>query len=833
VQALAALAERPLPPTTSRRLRGEALERCSRADVDRWAAALVEAVDLGAFDVSPASTPWAGAQLRSPEAAERALRRVQRLVGEQLPAVRALLATTCDAAGLRGASSVAEAQARTALLEGVRATTARFGPEVFAQSLGDVAAATATPQWRKDRDVRLGVLARWRLRRQARALVRPDVEVADAATLHEWLQQARAQRLTWQRVAVREAVPAAPADLDALVTEVGELRHELLALAEVLPARTWTELGAASPLEVQLPELTTLLRSLAADAAALETLPRRTVLLDELTAAGWRPLLEELQVRWSGPGSLDLPAEVQAAWWAGVLDTTALADPHVGAADAAGLRRARHELQLAVAAAHARQARAVRAAVDARADGDGDAAALLPVTAVSAAGVAALADRLGEADLVVVLGAQATATATALPALARARQVLVVGDPALPGPVDLHTAREREEVPADAAGSLFADTGGVLPTLRLDRQHALLDDGLLAGVPQVLRAAPEDSLPGPGRDGRRVVRTSGRPPGARRGPDALVDLAVDAALGALRSHPEESLGVVVPDAAGAELLADAVRRRALAAGLPLAVGREPLLVAAAGRWAGERRDHVLVLADAVLNGPGLGAAGSAGAGRAQVWMALTRSRLRTTLLLDDSGWASPAGAGAGAGAGDVAEGRRLLVQLALAWERPHEDGGARGRSPLVRRLAAACADAGLPVELEVGTSRVLPLVVRDARSRVGTGPALAVHLDDPAWAAAEVVDREVDGPTRLERRGWRYVQVLGADVHADAAAEAGRIAALWREVLAEAGHDLPWVLDVASVEEAPGEPEQAVAGLAAGSGQATGGPGAVREREAS
>ncbi|MBB2902027.1 hypothetical protein FHR75_002842 [Kineococcus radiotolerans] len=797
MEALTALAERDLPPTTTRRLRGDDLAACSREDVERWARTLVEAADLGAFEVGPATTPWAGAQLRTDEAAAAALARVEALVEVRLPAVRALLATVCDAAGLRGASSVAEAAERTDLLVGVRATTARFGPEVFAQSLGDVAAATATPQWRREHEVRLGLLTRWRLRRSARTLLRPDVGTGDWATLHDWLQQARGQRLRWQRACVRDGVPSVPADLDALVAAVEDLRHELEALAEVLPPRSWEELGAPSLLEVQLPELTALLRRLAAGAPALDTLPRRTVLLEQLGAAGWGGLLEDLEARWTGPGSLDLPSEVEAAWWAGVLDSVAMADPLVGTGEAGTLRRARYELQLAVAADRGVRAAVVRADLDARAGAHpGDDGALLPVAALSAAGVAALADRVAEADLLVVLGAQATTTAALLPALSRGRRVLVVGDPALPGPHDLPTAAEGRDEPRSTAGSLFADTEGLLPTLSLDRQHALLDDGLLQGVPQDLPGLREVSVPGPGLDGRSVARTSTRPPGARRGPDALVDLVAERALTALRAHPEESLGIVVPDAAGAELLADAVRRRALAQALPLAVGREPLLVATPARWAGERRDHVLVVADAVLNGASLGVASDPPAGRAQVWAALTRSRLRTTLVLDDSGWSSGQGTDDPAG-----EARRALAVLARDWEEHPGPAARPGRSALVRSLAAACRRLGLPVECEVGTSRRLALVVRDRRARAGVGPGLLVEVDDPAWAEVEVLDREVEGPTEFERRGWRYVCVLESDVFADVDAEAQRIARLWRDALADTGHDLAWIVDVTEARD--------------------------------
>lgn len=796
MEALAALACRPTAPSSTRRLRGAALEACSREDLAGWSGRLVEAVHLGAFDVSPATTPWAGARLRTDEAAAAALRTVGRVVEHELPAARAQLATVCDAAGLRGASSVAEAHERAELLAGVRETTRRFGPEVFGNSLGDVAAATATPQWRREHGARVGALARWRLRRTARALLAPGAGPVETALLHDWLQQARAQRLAWQRVSVRDATPHVPDGLDALYAAIATVRAGLLELDEVLPPRLLRDLtgtGAETLLQVQLPELQAALRALLADADAVSDLPRRTVLLDELEAGGWQPLLEDLAARWNGPGSLDLAAEVEAAWWSGVLDAAALADPLVGAPDAETLRTARHELQLAEAAARAHAAQRVRRAVDGRAArGLGP----LPVTAVSTAAVAALAgaglDDEGF-DLVVVLGAQAVATATALPAVSRGRRLVVIGDPDLPGPLDLPTAGAPAGVPAvrpPAGGSsLLEDTAGVLQTLRLDRQHACLDDTLVAGV--LDPEAVQDSLPGSALGSLRLHRTSSRGVGGRRGPDALVDLVTEVVARAVAQDPTSSLGVVVPDAADAALVADAVRRRALRDGLPLVVGREPLLVADPGRWVGERRDHVVVVGDAVLGGTGLGGGEDPVEAVAEVRLALTRSRTRTTVVLDDSGWASAPSPTPGGPTAPVAAGRELLLQLALSWE---ADGGQRaGGGPgaagaLVQRLAAACRDLGLQVTEAFGPSRPVPLVVRDPRLPQPS-PALAVELDGARWAADGVLDREVAGPFRLERRGWRYVRVLEADVHADVDAVAATLLRTWQDALVEQGRD--------------------------------------------
>ncbi|MCI2239856.1 hypothetical protein MO973_37160 [Paenibacillus sp. TRM 82003] len=819
MEALAALAERDVPATTTRRLRGRALAECRREDLPVWAARLRRAVELGAFEVSGASTPWADAPLRSPRAAEDALARVRSALERTLPAARALMATVCDAAGLRGAASVAEANARVELLEGVRASVDRFGADVFTVPLGDPAAATATAQWRRENGVRMGALARWRLRRRARALLLPSAAPESTAELHDWLQRARAQRLAWQRVAVRETAPHVPDGLDELCTAVAALRADLLDLERVLPGRLLGDVSAdrvedGSLLAVPLPELTALLRSLAADAAALDDLPERTVLLDELAAAGWQPLLEDLGARWGGAGSLDLTAEVERAWWAGVLDAVCLEDHLVGAPDAPALRSARAGLQLAEAAARTHDARRVRRAVDARVPvapaapvraalpalrGPGRpaeplgpeltaAAALLPCTALSAAGAAALAADLPQADLVVVLGARSTATSWALPALARGRRLVVVGDPALPGPRDLAdladlTGRDGTGEAAPPPRSLLDDAAGVLPGLRLERQHACLDDRLLEGVVPVTGDDAQDVLPGSGPDPRAVHRTSART-GARRGPDALVELTLGVVADALHRCPGESLGVLVPDAAGADLLGDVLRRRLAERGLGHAAGE--LLVAEPPRWAGERRDHVVVLADPVTGGAGLGAGH---APPQEVVLALTRSRLRTTLVLDDARWEA---AGHGEPGGSAVDGRPLLLRTAVAWESPAPH-GERTTSALQRRLAAACRDLGLPVTLGAGRSGAVPIAVRRPD---GTGPALAVELDGPGWAAVGVLEREVVAPARLERRGWWCVRSLEADVLADPAAEAHRLARRWREAVAELGEPADLVLDL-------------------------------------
>ncbi|NIZ90888.1 hypothetical protein [Kineococcus rubinsiae] len=831
--ALAELAGRPAAPSTTRRLRGASLQECASAHLPAWAARLEEAVQLGAFEVTPATSPWAGSRITTDEGAAAAARALTRVVDDELPRARALMATLTDEVGLRGASSVAEAGERVALLEGVRLTVSRFGPDIWSESLGDVSAATASAPWRREHGVRMGALTRWRLRRQAKALLRNGTAAGSNEQLHTWLLEARAQRLAWQRASQGKGAPHAPAGLADAQIAVASLRADLEALQAVLPPALLPD----GPLRsLPLPELTALLRALHADTAALGPLPRRTQLLDELAAGGWQPLLEDLAGRWAGPGSLDLAAEVQAAWWSGVLEVLSLEDPLVGAVDAAGLRQARAELVLADATRRVLAGRRLRGALDERAaSADASAAdplsapargattAVLPCWALSPATAAVvLGGGVGPggadepvADVVLVLGAQASSTAALLPALSRARQVVVVGDPALPGPRVLRTADRADEPVAQGGRDLLAESAAVLTTERLDRQHATLDEELL---PARLRRG-QSTVPGARLGVRRLARTSSRPIGARRGPEALADLVHVVVQAHLEEHPGESLGVVTPDAATAAAVADLVRRR-----LPRPAGEEgveDLLVAALERWPGRRRDHVVVVADSV-HGPGAGlgvrVADGTGldAGAADVALALTRARRRCTVVLDDSaledgppGHAAAPGVDAPADVTGPPDGRTELLRTALAWDAEDVAVPAAAADALVQRLAHACTTSGLPAVTGLGRSSAVPLAVRGAE---GGGPALAIELDGADWAAADVLEREVSLPARWERAGWHYVRSLSVDVLRDPTGEAARVAGVWHDDLlavrpAERSVDLP-----------EGPAERALDGRAAGTG---------------
>ncbi|PPK97294.1 hypothetical protein CLV92_104113 [Kineococcus xinjiangensis] len=869
-EALAELAERPLGPRTTRRLRGESLTSCRREDLPVWAAKLAEAAELGAFTVTPATTPWAGARLTTDEGARAVAGSLQRIVEELLPAARARMAVLDEQAGLRGADTVAGWLEQLRLLRGVRSSVERFGPDLYRRSLADVAAATAGPQQRREQGVRMGWWRRWRLRRQARALLVEGVTPTGMDELHEWLQSARAQRLEWQRASGCGGSPHVPAELADAESAVDALVAELDALAEVLPERCG---GVEGLRRLPLPELAALLRSLRADAAALDPLPRRTVLLAELAEGGWQPLLEDVGARWSGPGSVDLLAEVETAWWAGVLEAVSLEDPHVGAVDAAHLRQVRADYALADRAAAAAAAAGVRLAVDAlaaealralgpwpepagrgartvqprpvvdvlRAAGE-RARALLPCWAMGPLAVAEAVPADEVFDVLVVLGGERTGLSAVLPGLARARQLVVIGDreslPPLPfstvaaAPPDVvpvqggrgpgrgravpalappRVPAALEALPAEgAAPSLSAVADAVLPTVRLRTQHACRDERLLRPLLAAAdRPAGPDQVVLPGAAGAevvRVVQVAARGTGRRAEP-TLVEAVVAAVVEHVRRWPHESLGVVAPDADLARELDEVVRRGlAEALGVPTRTaagqevpppwplpGMDPLHVAEVERWRATRRDAVVLVVPAGAAGAEAAAASplaSTAVGRQRVALALSRCRVRTTVVAEELPPTALA----------AAPGERLLRGAVEQWGRcagdPAPAGGAEVGA-LVRRLAAACAGLGLPVVTGAGHGHPVDLLVGEpapaggGAGAEGAGPAgaplwhrgvLAVELDGPRWAAAPSLrERERGRPEELERAGWRYVRCLGADALADVDAEARRLASLWRE----------------------------------------------------
>ena len=245
----------------------------------------------------------------------------------------------------------------------VRDTLEIFRPDVFDIPLDDLVTATGSSAYRRSVGSELGWLDRWRLRRQARALLRPGRPPAD---LHEALAAASEQRVAWRQLAGSGGRPEIPVDLDRARAAHAGLVAGLSWLDDHLPGADTS--GAATEadavtrlLDLDLPSLRTRVDALAAAVGRLGVVPAVTTALDGLTASGLRPLVDDLRAR-AVPAEL-VTSEVEWVWWSSLSEEIALRDPRVAAHDGRALTRSVGEFADADRAVVAANAERVRSAV--------------------------------------------------------------------------------------------------------------------------------------------------------------------------------------------------------------------------------------------------------------------------------------------------------------------------------------------------------------------------------------------------------------------------------------------------------------------------------------
>lgn len=808
LQQLARLTStRPTPRTTVRL--GPDVARVLDADArTTLAAELVRAGELGAFTVRPGDTPWYGADLRTRADADVARHRIERLLATTLPALAARAAQVAAETGLVEATTVDMWAEQLAMLDGVRVALDVFLPIVFERTAADLVGATADKAWRAERGVEMGYWVRRRLRRQAKDMVRPGRPVAD---LHDALLRVQAQRDVWQAHCPNGGWPRLPDGLEHIEDEYRAVRDDIDALEHVL-AGTPAGGGLAA---LPLADLTARLERLRADSAALDTLPDRTGLLQHLRGAGLGDLVDDLANRRVAPAVA--PAELDLAWWSTVLEDVLAQDPALAGYDGAalGVLAARYA---ALDREHvARLAPPVLAAVAGRIgtvlrqhreQGEelfaelveerltslretfarhGDVARRLrPVLMASPMLVPQVLPPTRTVDLVVIDSAAHLSVEVALAAIARGRQVVVVGDPRC------------------ASGSAVRDLAAVLPTAALPARASRRDPYLTAflaghGYEGVLTPTPlPHSRPLVRLD---VVDGTGMPDQGSGTVETttvevqhVLDLVLDHAL----TRPEESLAVVTVSVAHAEAVREAVLAEvrsnpALAAYFD--TGRaEPFVVTDLANVAGLRREAVILSLGLgrtphrrVLHS--FGALSTPG-GAALLLDALGSTRHRLTVVscfaADDLDPLRLRGDGprllrdllafAGSrGAGSVTP--EALVAADADGNRP-EPAVAQRPEPdrLLVDLAERLWRCGLTVELDHGIPGGvrIPMVVGhpDAPDEL----LVAVLTDDAEYVAESSVRvRERLQADRLARLGWSVVRVWSAAAFLDPQAEVDRI----------------------------------------------------------
>lgn len=773
---LAALAALQQAPASRVRLSREVLGRMGQDELTETVDALVEAAAAGAWTKSRGEDPWWGAHLRNADEAARAREIVARLVTGELTEARTQAEQVCRAAGMPVPVSVEQWAQRLGLIARASQTLDTFTAQVYDAPLAEMVAATAD---REEAGERPGAIARARLRRQVRSLLRPGTPPADLAGC---VRRAREERDEWEAVAGRAARPSAPEGWDEALAAYTPIGEDLTWLAQVFAGRPMGHELTTVHLDTVLERLVTLdARADRAEVAAtahplLQPLRERGLgeLVDDLARRGVDAERVGAEVRFVHRSSLlahlrsdevpqRLPAEAvrEAERAFRRADRAHLARNARRARKAAlrRLRRTRSAFPSQVTAWQRAIERAAGGAVDLRdlmSRAPDVVLAAQPVVLASPLAVPSVLPPDVRVDLVVVDRAGRTTTARAVPALAHGRQVFVVGDSGGLGPEQFSVvadARAEAEHAGEVPGrSLLEDAAEVLPVRHLSTHYRALDQGLVAPLAPVM-PVPVHSFPG--------VRTE-TPVRARvvAGDEAdPVAAAVELVLEHARGAPTESLLVVADDEESAAELDQALR--AVLAGdhgaAPDAVALlddttvlEPLLVLPLRRICGEVRDRVVW-----VTGPGDALTQDARLAGAAVSAARRGVDLVTTTPVGD--WRDGAGTD--------------LVRQAVAF-RDRAEGG--GSSAVLAELTRRLREEGLTVhEGYAHGPHAVDLAVVGSEGRMAVAVDSDVHPE-----AAEVTPGRDDLRLRhdqLTRLGWVPVRVRSTDVFTDPAREVARV----------------------------------------------------------
>ncbi|CAM3587647.1 hypothetical protein GCM10007368_07620 [Isoptericola cucumis] len=804
LQALARLTSERPAPSTGVRLASEAVVALDGPRRRELAADLVRAAELGAFTLRPSSTPWFGAQLVTDDDARQALLRVERLRDVTLPQLRRQIAYTVEVTGLTTPTTVRRWGEQLTMLGGMRSTLDVFHPMVFERTAADLVQATASRRWRAEHGIEMGWPTRRRLRKRAKDMVRPGVRVPD---LHAALVNVQEQREVWAEHAQRGGWPTLPEGLASIEDTYEAVRIDLEALEPVLATTT---LGGHL-LDLDLDGLAERLQRLAGDSVALAALPERTALLRRARSAGIGDLVDDLADRRS-PATL-VHAELELAWWSSVFEQLLAADPALAGQDGAGLdalaRRFRQldREHLAALAQPVRVATRAHLGAVMREDRDGAEALFTELIEGRLTTLRDLAERHGDvlrrlrptliatptlvphllpahrtADVVILDAVQHVPTEVVVPAIARARQVVVVGDP------------------RSASGTSVHDLAGLLPTVTLQPHDNSRDPELTRllaahGYEGLLRPAP---LPRAEELVRLdVVDGTGMPDpvsGSVESTQAEVDRVVEASIEHALTRPEETFAVVTVTAAHADRVREALLAevRANPALAPFFSGSrpEPVVVADITGVAGLSRDTILLSVGFGRTPHGrvlhrFGVLGEAG-GEAMLLGALGATRQRLHVVSCFRADALDPERLRGAGPRLLAEMLDLAERRSGAADQVRLGNGVDvGRAPdrLLVDLGERLWKLGYLVETDYGAEDGdrIPLVV--GHPDLPGQLLVAVLTDDAAYVAepsVRVRDRQL--AERLERVGWVVTQVWSAAAFLDPDGEAERVRVLVQRV---------------------------------------------------
>ena len=308
---LADLSALPKPPKTTARIAGSALfETRNRTAA---IALLQEAVELGEFEESVQSSPWANSRFEDPNEVPRVLSLASRLADDVLPSFGQRLDEISKQVYFPDAVNVAQWGEYLRLLISIRGTLDRFRPEVFDRPLTDLIIATSP---RREKHGMSGKTRR-ALSKHAKEYVRAGVSVSD---LHVALLQIEEQSTQWKALCSEPILPNVPLGLDDAQVIYQSLVADLIKLDSHLDQDS----DRLNLIELPISELSATLRALATETAPLDNLAAKNDLRKRVQDAGLSSLVRSLAV--NGARNESLIAEFDQCWWLSALEYLLVGD---------------------------------------------------------------------------------------------------------------------------------------------------------------------------------------------------------------------------------------------------------------------------------------------------------------------------------------------------------------------------------------------------------------------------------------------------------------------------------------------------------------------------
>ncbi|MDO5746484.1 MAG: hypothetical protein Q4P66_04925 [Actinomycetaceae bacterium] len=780
-------------PRTRVRLQKRVLSQIAADGARRANEVLDNAYRLGIFSETRLTNPWSQVQIDKPEDVGDIVNTIRDISIQTLPQVRAHINRCVKETGLSQPETLAQWDEQLEMLRGVRSVLDVFVPEAFERSAADMVIATALPQWRKERALHMKASTRRRLIRQAKALVRPARHVDD---LHVELVRIQEQRKIWRDFSQGGGYPVLPTGLEQMLDTAKVLSEQL---RRVEPYFNDLE-GAFQQMPIR--DVVSLMDTLAHDESGALKLSDRVEVLRDIRELGLTDLVEYLRIHDIDPKLMS--AELDLAWWASALTYMMHEDRFLSALDAHTVRQMSERLRLldrdqvdslAPQAAQSLKELKRRVIED---DPQGAsyllhevggtsrpnlptiyrrcalASYIIPVRVMPPVLVPQLVDYGTAIDVVVCDGIENTDIAELIPTIARARQVVVIGD----------MQRERKGALKDLASLLPHMT---IPPKR-SRTHELVAAFLAAHgygehvmsvpVPRVLSTMDLTVVDGRGAQapGAACIESS----------QQEVDTVVDMVLEAARENPDRSLGVIALNSRHAQRIREAIIGATVDA--PWADKffssrkTEPFIVVDAAHCATIRRDAIIIAVGFAKTPHGrvLHSFGniSGDEGRSILVDALQTARRDIKVVCSfepDDVDRNFLGDDAGA---------HMLIDLLESVKNhdassiivdPYDRDSEEDNMPdqLLVDLAERLFDLGLTVVPNVGSPMGMKIPLAIGHPHIEGELLLAVLTDNPDYVSEQSLRRrERHWKERLEDYGWNVHMVYSTGVFSDPQREA-------------------------------------------------------------